>query len=277
VAAADSPSPARGLIRGLIVGGVTLGVILVALAVVVVISLASAPGTDPVTASGTGPANMASDGVVFTAGEAGISALETPARALEEAPTPTDRASLGTPAHIVLYVDYLCPICGAFEESHMPTLEQWIDDGIATVEIHPVAILDRLSLGTRYSTRAANAMACTVDLDPENAFAVHKALFAAQPGENTEGLSDEELLDVLAGAGASSDALTACVTEQRFAAWVSDATSQITANGIPIDGGATEFQGTPTVIVNGELYVLTQANLTDPSALAAYLNSQLAG
>src|SRR5665648_586330 len=60
---------------------------------------------------------------------------------------------------VSVYVDYMCPYCGQFEQVNGPILDQLRGEGTIVVEYHPVSILDEASLGTAYSTRAAAAAA----------------------------------------------------------------------------------------------------------------------
>ena len=55
-------------------------------------------------------------------------------------------------ANIRVYVDYLCPYCDQFERTNAEQLEQWLESGAATLEIHPIALLDEPSR-TAPSTR----------------------------------------------------------------------------------------------------------------------------
>jgi protein-disulfide isomerase len=64
------------------------------------------------------------------------------------------------------YIDFMCPICGQFEEAYGDAILELVDDGTITLNIHPISILDRYSQGTEYSTRAANAMYCVAEADP---------------------------------------------------------------------------------------------------------------
>ena len=55
------------------------------------------------------------------------------------------------PVTIDVYADFLCPLCRQFEQQSGATLDQLAADRKATVVYHPIAILDHLSAGTRYS------------------------------------------------------------------------------------------------------------------------------
>ena len=60
---------------------------------------------------------------------------------------------------VAVYSDYLCPICGVFEQTNGATLDELRQSGEIVLEYHPVSILDRKSGGTAYSTRSATAAA----------------------------------------------------------------------------------------------------------------------
>src|SRR5690606_32773327 len=89
------------------------------------------------------------------------------------------------------FVDFMCPICGDFDDTSGAALQ----DGAATDEItrnvHPVSILDRLSQNTEYSTRAGSAVYCVAAEAPDSTLDFFNSLFENQPAENTPGLSDD--------------------------------------------------------------------------------------
>ena len=65
------------------------------------------------------------------------------------------------------YIDFMCPICNKFEETYGDEILDLVNNGTITLNIHPIAILDRYSQGTAFSTRAANAMYCVAENDPD--------------------------------------------------------------------------------------------------------------
>ncbi len=81
----------------------------------------------------------------------------------------------------------MCPVCNQFEQLYGPDIQKLVDDGTITLGIHPIAILDRQSQGTEFSTRAANAMYCVAVADGEAAVPFMEAMFANQPEEGTPG------------------------------------------------------------------------------------------
>jgi len=151
-----------------------------------------------------------------------------------------------------VYLDFMCPICGDFETAYGSEIIDLVDDGTITFNIHPISILDRYSQGTEFSSRAANAMYCVAEADPDAAVPFMQAMFAGQPAENSAGLTDEEILSIASDAGATG--IDSCVTDRQFGSYVSAKTQET-----PVQPGASGI-GTPTLAVNGE----TIANSTIP-------------
>ena len=92
-----------------------------------------------------------------------------------------------------LYIDLMCPFCKKFEETNSADIDALREAGTIAVYYHPISILDRSSQGTKYSTRAANAVAVVADKDPSHMLQFITALYANQPEENTTGLSDDQI------------------------------------------------------------------------------------
>jgi len=223
-------------------------VILFSVALIGIVALILITSIRPV---GPGPLNMRSDGILI--GE-GFVAAQTAATRAGQDPLPTVRDDDSDVIAIDLYVDYFCTICGAFEEANGEQIATWVESGAATVEIHPLAILDRVSQGTKYSTRAANAAACVANYSPDAFFAFHTALFDNRPKENTVGLSDAKLIDLATKAKATRIAsISDCITEQKFKVWVADAKDRALTGPIP-NADIDAVTSPPTVIVNGVKY-----------------------
>lgn len=151
---------------------------------------------------------------------------------------------------VTVYSDFMCPVCGVFEQAQGPVLERLTESGDIVVEHRPVAILDRYSSGTRFSTRAATAVALVADQAPESFLAFHDVLFANQPAEGSSGHSDEELGAYALAAGVPQEVVGAIRDgsymegEGSFSQWVGAATEQATRD--------FEQFGTPTILVDGE-------------------------
>ncbi|WP_165069158.1 DsbA family protein [Marisediminicola senii] len=229
--------------RFLLQGGLIVG----ALAIVAIVTLIIVNSIRP---PGPGPLNMQSDGIVI--GE-NFDAVPTDALADGEEPVPTAVDTEDGPIAIQIYLDYFCPVCGAFEATNADQIATLIEQNAATLEIHPVAILDNQSLGTRYSTRSANAAACVANYSPNSFFDFSALMFENQPEEGTEGLTDDELVAITTDAGVEqASSIEECITELEFGNWVEDATSRATGNE-DLQNENGQF-GTPTVLVNGTRY-----------------------
>ena len=223
-------------------------VLLFSVAVVGIVALILVNGIRP---DGPGPLNMRSDGIVI--GENFV-ATQTAATRAGADPIPTVADADSDVIAIDMYVDYFCTICGAFEEANGEQIASWVESGAATVEIHPLALLDRVSQGTKYSTRSANAAACVANYSPDAYFAFHTALFENRPEENTVGLSDAELIKLATAAKATRVAsISDCITEQKFKVWVAEAKERALTGPIP-NADVEKVSGTPTIIVNGVKY-----------------------
>ena len=247
--------------KWIVQGSVSAGV-LVVLAIIALVIVSS------IRPAGPGPENMASGGILLTST---TKAVKAPPHAVDSLAANTESKSDNV-AHIRVYLDYQCPYCKQFEDTNGKQIGKWVDAGIATVEIHPISILDASSSGTHYSTRAANAAACVANDKPNRFYAVNSALFAKQPKEGGTGLTDEKILSIMKSAGASSDALTSCVKDGRYTSWVKSVTQKVTtAKKLP--GAKVPLSGTPTVLVNGTAY---SGSLTDASAFQSFVMQVMA-
>jgi protein-disulfide isomerase len=150
----------------------------------------------------------------------------------------------GAPVTVEIYYDYMCPACGAFEAANGGELDRLMEEGVARLDLHPISFLDETSEGTRYSTRSANAFATVVDGAPDLAWDFHQALYADQPAEGTEGLSDDEIADIATAAGVPEDVVDR-FTDDTFEPWVADVTEAA------FDAGVT---ATPTIKIDGEVF-----------------------
>ena len=223
-------------------------IILGSLAVIAIVALVLVNSARP---AGPGPRNMASDGIQINQG---FIATKTDAIQPGEEPIPNERDEAAGVLDIQMYVDYLCPICRQFEETNGAYIASLLENGGTTVEIHPIAILDRLSQGTRYSTRSANAAACVADFSPNQFYDFHNLLFVNQPAENTAGLSDDDLVALSVEAGVlEPDDVASCIRNQTFKSWTAAATARALNGPIP-NSNVPQVTGTPTVIVNGLKY-----------------------
>jgi protein-disulfide isomerase len=225
-------------------GGIIVGTLaVIAIVAFVLTNFAHAPGR--------GPLNMMSDGIKIGTD---LAAIRTGGIGPEAEPV----ASSKNPDNVIdirIYVDYLCPNCGAFQQKNADQLQTLLEKGAITLEIHPIALLTTKSAGDQYSLRAANAAACVAEYSPDNFFAFHNMLFVGQPKEGEVGFDDAELIDRAQRAGATHiQKISECVKELRFSNWVKMATVRALNGPLP-DSEVRSVSATPTILVNGKQFV----------------------
>lgn len=147
------------------------------------------------------------------------------------------------------YVDFMCPACGNFEDAYGPGIREQINDGTLTLNVHPISILDRMSVGSKFSTRSASAMYCVAENDPDAAMSYFQMLFANQPEENTEGWANADLVRFAEQSGAVNS--SSCIEDETFSKYVTALTKDT-----PLAPGASSIT-TPTVMLDDEYVTLT--------------------
>lgn len=156
------------------------------------------------------------------------------------------------PDTVETYLDFMCPYCAQFEQAEGETIQGLVASNDITLRVTPVAILDRLSQGTEFSSRAASAMYAIAVADPDNVYAFMQAMFASQPAENTPGLTDEQIVEVARAAGVNvTPELEQSILDHEYLRFAQTRT-------LPDGAG-----GTPAVLVNGELIQVTYNPQTD--------------
>ncbi len=155
------------------------------------------------------------------------------------APENGDGIALGSgPPVVDAYIDFLCPFCRMFEERSGPAIDALVDRGAITLVYHPLGFLDRLST-TRYSTRAAAAAGCASDGEQFREYLY--ALYENQPPEGSDGLNDEELVQLGLQCGLDED-FGSCAMAGRYILWAEYVTAIAIRRGV---------NGTPSVYVDG--------------------------
>ena len=150
-------------------------------------------------------------------------------------------------AVVDVYEDFLCPNCEIFEKTYGNEIVTALNEGKLTVRYHSIAILDTRTAPPGYSTRASNAALCAVPAGIYPAY--HQKLFASQPSEGSEGLTDAQLVQFGTELGAKGD-FAGCVTGVKNAAAVTAETNKAIADPALQTNG--QF-GTPTVVANGAM------------------------
>jgi len=206
---------------------ITIGIVVVVLALIAIGGYAikstsdeRAKETDVVTPKGA----TEDFGVTYTAEDAGGQAASDP-------------------VEVVIYEDFQCPVCKAFEQANGAFLDEMVKNGDITIEYRLLAFLDRAS-PNQYSSRAGSAALCAFESGGGEAYKKVANLFwANQPAENTAGPEDSALVETLKQSGISGDAAESCVVKNRFVPWVKEATE---ASRDP------KVSGTPTVRIDGK-------------------------
>lgn len=145
---------------------------------------------------------------------------------------------------VVLYEDFLCSSCKAFHEASGGYLADQVAAAAIALEYRPIAFLSN-SAGDEYSQRAANAAVCVADAAGVEAYAtMHDLLLVHQPPSDGPGLSDAELAEYAAEAGA--DDISACIEDRTFGPWLDEAFEA---------SRAADVSETPTVRVNDQTVV----------------------
>lgn len=178
-------------------------------------------------------------------------------------------AESGKPV-VDIYLDFMCPICGQFHQLNGGDLDKLVKADQVTLRLHTRTFLDAQSTTGDYSTRAANALSCVADEDPEKLMPMHDLLFENQPAEGSAGLTNAQLTDLALKAGASKD-VASCIGSTKHATWLHDVVEPEAQKNAP--------KGTPTVLIDGEMFQgwatpggLTKALVAkgaDPAATAA--------
>jgi protein-disulfide isomerase len=169
-----------------------------------------------------------------------------------EAPPASDSGStfgltIGDPDaehEVIIYEDFLCPFCGQLEAQTRDDLARLADEGRVLVEYRPFDLLSD-AVGSDYPIRATNAFAVVLDAaGPDVAKEFHDLLFENQPSESGPFPSDDDLVDLAVEAGAEEADVREGIETLAQQDWVDGAT-QAAADA--------NVQGTPTVILNGEV------------------------
>jgi protein-disulfide isomerase len=137
------------------------------------------------------------------------------------------------PESMVVFTDYRCPHCQAFEEKVMPELERLIASGALSLTVVPIGML-----GEDSELTAAGAL-CAARQGELAFVSVHKALFEL-PGVNREAL-----VELAEKHGVGSQPLRECLEKGSSTIEVEHNTRQAKEIGI---------RGTPTVVVAGLAY-----------------------
>ena len=149
----------------------------------------------------------------------------------------------GAPREVVIYEDFLCPFCGELESQTREDLAGLAESGQVKVTYRPFVLLDRLG---DYSERTTAAFGVVLEKSgPEVAKAFHDLLFENQPSEEGPFPDDDELVDLAVEAGAVEADVRGPIEDLAGADFAEGATDQAAEAGV---------QGTPTILIDGEVW-----------------------
>lgn len=208
---------------------ISVGIVVVVIALIAIggYGIKSASDANKVETKLTTPANVNDDyGIVYNQ---------------EAATGSAPAADAADPVKVVLYEDFLCPGCGALEQTAGSFLSGAVESGEIEIEYRPYSFLLTQSTN-EYSQRAWNAATCVYNEGGAKAFKdFHDILFANQPEEGTAGPEDPELIDFAEQAGVTG--IDSCVNKQTYKRWIEDARENGVKDGV---------SGTPTIRIDGK-------------------------
>jgi protein-disulfide isomerase len=247
--------------------GLQVGIAAVIIAAVSIVWVAISSSSSN-TASASTPTNLIFDGGIKLG-----TGLQAYTNDFTPTPAPVASASTSTPPNIVVYIDYQCPICQAFEVPNSSQLKNWVNTGAATLEIHPLSFLDGRGTPNEYSSRAGNAAICVAEYAPNSFFDYNAILFENQPAEGTAGPSNDVLVEYLDKVQIpASEKLASCIKNKDFGPWLLDHTSKVLST--PIAGTSETVDGTPYILVNGQRYTWkTGEELMSPARFAQFVQA----
>jgi len=222
---------------GVVAGG--LGVVAIILAIVLT-------GINNQSNNSKSPANFLFDGgIKIGAGAQAFTKTSTP--------TPTAPATKHVP-NIKIYLDFECPSCGIFEQANSAQITNWVETGAATLEVHPISIVNGNHSSTpNWSLSAGNAALCVANYDPNSFLKVHNWLYSLQPTNQDElfnsrwaAADSEQIKTQLKSFGvAKFDKISSCIDKGTYVSWLKDETSRVVPSIVT---------GTPTILIDGKPY-----------------------
>ena len=217
-----------------------------ALGVVAIILSIVLAGINNQATTGQAPANFIFDGGIKI-GANGEAFTKT------STPTPTASTNKHVP-NIKIYLDFECPSCGMFEQANSAQITNWVETGAATLEVHPISIVNNAHSGTpNWSWTAGNAALCVANYDPNSFLKVHNWIYSLQPTNqdtlfNTRwpAATIDQLKTQFKSFGiAKLNKVNTCIDKSTYLPWLQDETSRVVPSIVT---------GTPTILIDGKPY-----------------------
>lgn len=219
--------------------GSSLGVVLLAIVLSIVITGAVQPSSPPVVPSKT---------VADTSG--GISSANGMAIPIGDA---------GAPVKLTVYEDIRCSACSSYEKQYQSAYKALVKAGTVELLVHLVDLIDNNDGGSG-SLAGGNALACAQNAGDFEAY--HDLLYANQPAESSDSFSSADTLISYAKqiSGLDTPTFESCVKSGKYDGWVKQNYRDLEQ----IDGVANT--ATPTLMANG-----TKLTLSTPAAFTTQL------
>lgn len=173
-----------------------------------------------------------------------------------------------------IYMDFMCPGCGNFEQLNGTNLEKMVNAGQINVEYHFMNFLDKAS-PDKYSTRTASAAAYIAQKSPEHLLKFVSKMMSSgiQPEENSDFTpSDDDIVKYAESVGVPKDVAKEAV-KAGYADWIS-AVNTYTTKRPSLYNLSGDYAGksmsTPAITVNGKLIDMVKAGdkgIADDAAL----------
>jgi protein-disulfide isomerase len=151
------------------------------------------------------------------------------------------------PHEIIVYEDFLCPICQGFEAASREKLARTAEEGNVYVSYRPFNLFSQDDDPRKeYSVASAAAFAVVLEQSgAEVAKEFHDLLYENQPSESGPFPDTDWFVDLAVEAGATEDQVRAGIENGDGEDWVEKATEE--ADGFGIDS-------TPTIYLDGKAY-----------------------
>jgi len=207
--------------------------------------------------------------------QANAQALQAPIPAVHASatyPTTVDKAAATVlvgkdtaKTTIDAYEDFLCPICGQFEQVYFPQLEKHLSAGDLKIRYHLLNLLDQSTVPAGYSMISANTALAVATVAPDKFMDFHYSLYQKQPKEKEAGWTQDQLTDLahrLGATGAQLDDLTRNKTYDKQIQQNLTTAEQDQNLWQQGQDGSKNF-GTPTIAVNGKAVSVADPNWLD--------------
>lgn len=169
------------------------------------------------------------------------------------------------------YEDFLCPICGKFEQTYFPGIEKHLAAGDVKVRYHLINLLDSSTTPAGYSMLSANTALAVATVAPDKFLDYHYSLYQKQPAENGVGWTQDQLSNLASRLGVSGAQFDSLVTGKTYNKQIQQnlTTAEKDPSLVQDNGDGTKGFGTPTIVVGGKVVDLNQSNWLDQAVASA--------